>query len=256
MFVNIAVSALALAPATTRSPTLSRAQPTMAIKSIAIPFIDAPAYLDGSMVGDYGFDPVGLAKTDLNLGSANEKERSLAFVLRDYREAELRHGRLAMLAALAWPVQELVNPVISRALREPMLLSELGGRSPSVLNGGLGLGPIPYTVGAFALLIAAVDVYSLKIKAETGPNWLPGDFGFDPLNILGGASLAAKRDMQEKELNNGRLAMVAVTLFVIEEAVTKVPVVQLNPLLFKPIYEYPAVQEFFNNAFSIASFRV
>jgi hypothetical protein len=245
MLVNFVCSALALAPSSTRSPTASRTQTSMAIKSIAIPFIDAPAYLDGSMVGDYGFDPVGLAKTDLNLGSANEKERSLAFVLRDYREAELRHGRLAMLAALAWPVQELVNPVIARALREPLLLSELGGRSPSVLNGGLGLGPIPYTVGA----------YSLKIKANVGETWLPGDFGFDPLNILGGASLAAKRDMQEKELNNGRLAMVAVTLFVIEEAITKSPIVELNPLLFKPIYEYPAFQEFMNNAFSIASFR-
>jgi hypothetical protein len=255
MLVNFVCSALALAPSSTRSPTASRTQTSMAIKSIAIPFIDAPAYLDGSMVGDYGFDPVGLAKTDLNLGSANEKERSLAFVLRDYREAELRHGRLAMLAALAWPVQELVNPVIARALREPLLLSELGGRSPSVLNGGLGLGPIPYTVGAFALLIAAVDAYSLKIKANVGETWLPGDFGFDPLNILGGASLAAKRDMQEKELNNGRLAMVAVTLFVIEEAITKSPIVELNPLLFKPIYEYPAFQEFMNNAFSIASFR-
>mmetsp|Transcript_1624 Transcript_1624/g.4577 ORF Transcript_1624/g.4577 Transcript_1624/m.4577 type:complete len:271 (+) Transcript_1624:64-876(+) len=213
------------------------------------------AGLDGSMVGDYGFDPLGLASIDLNLGSAGDKERSKAYVLRDYREAELRHGRLAMLAALAWPVQELLSPSLSRALREPMLVAETGGRSPSVLNGGLEQTPVLATVGIFAALIAAVDIYSLKLKDERGENWLPGDFGFDPLNILGGAPLAAKRDMQEKELNNGRLAMVAVTIFVIEEAIFKAPVVQLTPAFFTPLYAYPAVQEFFNGAFSVASFR-
>lgn len=202
-----------------------------------------------------GFDPLGLSATDLNLGSANEKDRSLAYVLRDYREAELRHGRLAMLAALAWPVQELVNPVLARVLREPDFLSQIGGKSPSVLNGGLGLGPIPYTVAAFALLIAAVDVYSIKLKKEVGENWLPGDFGFDPLNVLGGASLEGKRDMQEKELNNGRLAMLAITAFVIEEAIFKAPIIALNPFFFKPIYEYPAFVEFMNRAFEVSSFR-
>jgi light-harvesting complex I chlorophyll a/b binding protein 1 len=232
------------ATVTTRSALASRATVTM--KSSA---------LDGSMVGDYGFDPLGLAATDLNLGSANEKDRSAAYVLRDYREAELRHGRLAMLAAIAWPVQELVNPVLSRALREPDFLSQLGGMSPSVLNGGLGLGPIPFTVAAFAVLIAAVDLKSIELKGEVGEDWLPGDFGFDPLNILGGADIAAKRDMQLKELNNGRLAMLAVTVFVIEEFLTKTSVVALNPLLFRPIYEYVGFQQFMDGAFSIASMR-
>ena len=41
---------------------------------------------DGKMVGDKGFDPLGLA---------DSKEK-----LAIYREAELKHGRLAMLAAL------------------------------------------------------------------------------------------------------------------------------------------------------------
>lgn len=160
-----------------------------------------------------------------------------------------------MLAALAWPVQELVNPLLSRVLREPSYLAQLGGKSPSVLNGGLGLGPIPYTVGAFALAIAAIDVYSIQLKKDAGDGWVPGDFGFDPLNLLGGASLEAKRDMQEKELNNGRLAMVAITVFVIEEAIYKAPIIALNPYLFKPIYEYPAFIQFMDKAFEVSSFR-
>merc|ERR1719392_75804 len=96
------------------------------------------------MAADYGFDPLGLANFDLNLDSAADKNRDSAAVIYDYREAEIRHGRLAMLAALAWPVQELLHPVISRALRDPILLTETGGRSPSVLNGGLEQGTIPF----------------------------------------------------------------------------------------------------------------
>mmetsp|Transcript_23975 Transcript_23975/g.70646 ORF Transcript_23975/g.70646 Transcript_23975/m.70646 type:complete len:181 (+) Transcript_23975:95-637(+) len=171
------------------------------------------------------------------------------------REAELRHGRLAMLAALAWPVQELLNPVLSRALREPMLLAETAGRSPSVLNGALLEGSIPFFVAAAFALISAVDAYSLKLKEARGEDWLLGDFGFDPLKILGGADVATRRDFQEKELNNGRLAMVAVTLYVIEEALFKAPITQITPALFTPAYDWGWVQEIFNNAFSVASFR-
>jgi light-harvesting complex I chlorophyll a/b binding protein 2 len=43
---------------------------------------DAPSYLDGSLVGDYGFDPLGL-------GSDPE-------ILKWFVQAELIHGRWAM----------------------------------------------------------------------------------------------------------------------------------------------------------------
>mmetsp|Transcript_14224 Transcript_14224/g.38305 ORF Transcript_14224/g.38305 Transcript_14224/m.38305 type:complete len:260 (+) Transcript_14224:170-949(+) len=255
MFMHLALSALAFsgsnAPFNTRGSRVA-----MNVKADASPFAapqPSPA-LDGSMVADMGFDPLNLASVDLNLGSANEKERSAAYVLRDYREAELRHGRLAMLAALAWPVQELLNPVLSRTLREPLLLTETAGRSPSVLNGGLEQGVIPLVILSAAALVGAVDAYSLKLKAEVGENWLPGDFGFDPLNILGGADVDVRRDMQAKEINNGRLAMVAVTMYVIEEAILKAPVTQITPQLFHPLYEWAGVQDFMNAAFSVASF--
>ena len=35
---------------------------------------------------------------------------------------------LAMLAALAWPVQELLSPMLSAVLKEPSLVAETGGR--------------------------------------------------------------------------------------------------------------------------------
>jgi hypothetical protein len=55
-------------------------QPSM---STAIPFMPRPLALDGSLVGDVGFDPLGFAKSKEDL--------------MNYREAEIKHGRLAML---------------------------------------------------------------------------------------------------------------------------------------------------------------
>lgn len=96
-------------------------------------------------------------------------------------------------------------------------MAETGGRSPSVLNGGLEQSSIPFVLTLFAGLVAAIDFASLRRRQDMGDDWLPGDFGFDPLNLLGGATMDARRDMQEKEINNGRLAMLAVLVFVSEE---------------------------------------
>ena len=45
----------------------------------------------------------------------------------------------------------------------------------------------------------------------------PGDLGFDPLKMK-------SEEMQEKELNNGRLAMIAAAGFVGQELATGAPV--------------------------------
>merc|ERR1719163_1094518 len=104
--------------------------------------------------GDVGFDPLGLANFDLSVDSATDKMRSAAYVVRDYRDAELKHGRFAMLAAVAWPLQEKLNPLLAAKFHLPNLVAEAGGRSPSVLNGGLEQGIIPSAVLTFAVLVA------------------------------------------------------------------------------------------------------
>ena len=124
-----------------------------------------------------GFDPLGLANFDLNIGSAYDKKRSAALVLQDYRDAELKHGRLAMLAAVAWPLQERLNPLLAAQLHWPNLVAETGGLSPSVLNGGLEQGAIPGAVVTFAVLISLVEAQGLRIKKSDGADWLPGDYG-------------------------------------------------------------------------------
>jgi len=212
------------------------------------------------LAADYGFDPLGLSKVDFFAAGAEDKARASEIVLRDYRDAELRHGRLAMLAALAWPVQELLSPSIARIANRAFgnpglsdLLTETSGRSPNVLNGGLEQGTVPAFLLGVAIGIGAIDSVSLSLKDKMKDRFVPGDFGFDPLRLMKGASPEAVRDMQEKEINNGRLAMMAVLAFVIEEAVTGLPVVQVTPALFHPLWENPAVMQFMDSAYDVSS---
>jgi len=217
-----------------------------------------------TLPGDYGFDPFGLGKSDsffalIQSGVLVKDKytpRDSTTILRDYRDAELRHGRLAMLAALAWPVQELLSPTVARFANRELgitglsdLLTETGGRSPSVLNGGLEQAGIPVFLAITAAAIASLDLASLRIKEREGDAYVPGNFGFDPLNLLGGVSPEGARDMQEKEVNNGRLAMIAVTAYVVEELSTGVPVVETTPWLFSPLVS----TDFLDQYFAIAS---
>merc|ERR1712060_681661 len=169
-------------PSTPMSLHLAFSLPMAFLNPSALPkqrTIMAGPLVDGNtgMPGDVGFDPLGLASIDLNLGSATDKARSKARILRDYREAELKHGRLAMLAAVAFPLQEKINPVLSAKFRMPNLVAETGGLSPSVLNGGLEQGIIPSSIVTFAVLISLVEAQGLRIKKAQGDSWLPGDYG-------------------------------------------------------------------------------
>ena len=209
---------------------------------------------DGAMVGDKGFDPLGFA-------DSVEK-------LRIYREAELKHGRLAMLAALGWPASEALDKPLASAMGMKSLLvstpvgvangvAEQGEallRAPSLLNGGLeAVSPLFWA--AVLAFSAGTELYATKIQKRAGfratlaalgaedvtgididgdgqvgaptmlkdDNYLPGDLGFDPLGLYRGSD-EDKRTMQLKELNNGRLAMIAITGYAFNEAATKIPV--------------------------------
>ena len=75
----------------------------MAVKAAPEPVWADPVAAHSSALSmkEIPFDPLGLAS-----------EEKLA----QYREAELKHGRLAMLAALGWPAAEELEPFISKAL--------------------------------------------------------------------------------------------------------------------------------------------
>jgi hypothetical protein len=92
---------------------------------LALPFQPRSGLLDGTLAADAGFDPAGLATSKVDLYS--------------FREAEVKHSRLAMLCAAGWPLGELWDDGIATTLGLPSIVAENAGRDPSLLNGGLQL---------------------------------------------------------------------------------------------------------------------
>eukprot|EP00538_Stauroneis_constricta_P002743 CAMPEP_0119548858 /NCGR_PEP_ID=MMETSP1352-20130426/2694_1 /TAXON_ID=265584 /ORGANISM="Stauroneis constricta, Strain CCMP1120" /LENGTH=261 /DNA_ID=CAMNT_0007594253 /DNA_START=106 /DNA_END=891 /DNA_ORIENTATION=+ len=185
--------------------------------SQSMPFMERPSALDGSLAGDVGFDPLGFAKSQADLMK--------------FREAEVKHARLAMLAAAGWPISELFDKNIANTLGlQPVV--DASDRAPSVLNGGLGkISPV-YWIACLAFA-AGVEVYGLKRASNTYPDYTPGDLGFDPLGVFPKTE-EGKKWFELAEIKNGRLAMIAITAFAFQELVTQVGVVDETPLFFKP----------------------
>jgi len=77
--------------------------PQMVEYSASIPFLKKPPALDGSMAGDMGFDPLGISTTITELGG------DLNYV----REAELMHGRQAMLATVGFIAPSAFGKIIA-----------------------------------------------------------------------------------------------------------------------------------------------
>jgi hypothetical protein len=165
--------------------------------------------------------------------------------------AEIKHSRLAMLAAAAWPLQELFDPAIAKVLKVAPLVAE-GGRSPSLVNGGLGeVSPLFWSsiLGATIVLEALYGDRGINneirienavqlAKGEAGravyEEVTPGDLGFDPLGLYP-KDPTQRRRIQEGEIFNGRVAMLALALFVGAEYYTKESIVDLTPFFFKPL---------------------
>jgi hypothetical protein len=199
-------------PETPKEPVL----PTM---SESMPFMARPAALDGSLAADAGFDPLGFAKTKDDL--------------MNFREAEVKHARLAMLAAAGWPVSELFDKKIATMLgMAPAIVGD--DRAPSILNGGLGnISPL-YWVACLAGA-AAVELYGITV-ARKKDGYTPGDLGFDPLGVFPKDDESQKW-MQSAEIKNGRLAMIAITAFAVQELVSQTGVINETPLFFFPLGE-------------------
>ena len=202
-------------------PVISTA-PAVALPARWFPVggVKAPKILDGTLAGDAGFDPLGLART----------KNGLYWM----REAEVKHARLAMLAAAGWPLSELWHKSLAGGLGLDSILVN-GDRAPSLLNGGLTNG------WASAMLVAVVLISGvLENKAmnsgeifwgnDKPDGYVPGDLGFDPLGLY--AKRGNKKIMEEAEIKNGRLAMIAITAFAFSEFASKIPVVEQTPYLF------------------------
>jgi len=184
------------------------------VMSASLPFLKRPANLNGRLPGDLGFDPLNFSS---NTASLNW-----------YREAELKHGRLAMLATVGWVVSELTHNSLALTFGKDNILGT-NDQVPSVLNGGLDkVSPFFWVE---AICVAAVLEF---LAIEKGDNREPGNFSFDPFG-LSGKTYDEKFYVQESEIFNGRLAMLAITGFAIQEFTAGDAVIHQTPIFFNTL---------------------
>lgn len=169
-----------------------------------------PSYLDGTLAGDYGFDPLGLG--------------SDAAMLKWYVQAELVHSRWAMLGVAG------------------ILFTSLGAKAGlgipewfeagkvSIENGNAGFGTLLVTEFLLFGWVETKRWWDFKNPGSQGDgsflgltdalkgtaNGYPGGI-FDPMGFSKGADFAV---WKQKEIKNGRLAMVATLGFAAQYAAT------------------------------------
>jgi light-harvesting complex II chlorophyll a/b binding protein 5 len=178
---------------------------------------EVPEYLDGSLAGEYGYDPLSLGK------SAEQVEK--------YREFELLHGRWAMLGALGAILPEAINAFggnVPGAVWWQTGAVQLAGENLEYA-GSIPTLPLPVnlaiTVGAFAVLEgwrkSGEEVKGMPAIFPNGPAVEPLYPGgkFDPLGL--GNDPVALAELKVKEIKNGRLAMVSMLGFAVQALVTK-----------------------------------
>ncbi|KAJ1450158.1 chlorophyll a/b-binding protein domain-containing protein [Pelagophyceae sp. CCMP2097] len=147
------------------------------------------------------FDPFGLAD-----GKSAERKRY-------FREAELKHGRVCMLASVGFLVGESFHPLFGGNVYGPSFVAFQSTPLQSFW---------PIVVLAIGAIEAVTSIPTFE-NPLSGGWWVPkadhvsGDFGFDPLGLK--PTGAEYKEMATKEINNGRLAMIGVAGMVAQELV-------------------------------------
>eukprot|EP00608_Synchroma_pusillum_P002286 CAMPEP_0198420886 /NCGR_PEP_ID=MMETSP1452-20131203/1239_1 /TAXON_ID=1181717 /ORGANISM="Synchroma pusillum, Strain CCMP3072" /LENGTH=215 /DNA_ID=CAMNT_0044141067 /DNA_START=53 /DNA_END=700 /DNA_ORIENTATION=+ len=166
--------------------------------SASVPFLKKPANLDGSLAGDVGFDPLGLSDVS-----------EVGIDLYWFREAELKHGRIAMMAFLG------------------AIFTETFGPLPGMPTAGCAVDQFwkvyeekPGAIFAMVIAISILEAISgvaITKGRELGVR-APGDYSFNPARLA--LTKETRAELELKEVKNGRLAMWAAAGMLMQESIT------------------------------------
>lgn len=142
------------------------------------------------------FDPLNLA-TDINFSRL--------------REAELKHGRVAMLSVLATLISWDGRAQVLEAKSPPLL---------SLLQ--------EYTPTAYLKFIIACGVLETFVLVQVNAQDMPGDYG---VGYFGVRDKGQNERSLESELENGRLAMLVMLFYLFQD-------LQLNASLYQRAWDF------------------
>merc|ERR1719261_1692811 len=180
-------------------------------KKAAVAAPAAPAFSVDTIPG--ALEPVGLFDP---LGFAAKADEA---TLKRYREAELTHGRVAMLATVGFLVGEAVES------KTFFFNGEVTGPAITHLA---QVNPTFWFILTIGIARAEVERARIGwVEPENTPydkpgllrdSYTPGDIGFDPLGLKP-EDPEEFLALQNKELQNGRLAMIGAAGFLAQELV-------------------------------------
>jgi len=202
-------AAKAVAPNTVSGPSPSAQAWAAGSKSVALPFATAPATLDGSMLGDVGFDPLGFSTTPVGpwfLGVEGRQGRISD--LNWYREAELIHGRIAQMAVVGFLAPGIFGTLPGNEWT--------GVDAYSYTNPLEAFNKVPgLAILQIFLFMSFLEFRRIKIIREDGDNYQPGDLrigqGEDSWNPFGLKYTPEQYEEKRlQELKHCRLGMIGI----------------------------------------------
>jgi len=192
------------APSAIRAPSFDRC--AGAVRCVSVEEVKK----DSGVLAPTGyFDPAGLMSTQEQIDSS----------YKHFKEVEIKHGRVAMLAAVGFIIAESFHPLFGGNIDAPSFMAfqqtPLQKFWPVVV---LAIGAFEYAT--------SIPAFESPVDGDASTNWkirdehISGDAG-----LFGGKKLAetdpAKfKAIQTKEINNGRLAMLGIAGMVAQELVT------------------------------------
>ena len=182
------------------------------IDSVMVPKATAPAAPkfdpknEAGVSGPFGFfDPLGLCPT-------NKRDFS------KFRESELKHGRIGMLAVLGIFVGEKAGFLFGDSITGPAIYQYQ--QAESIFSAwSLNVIGLTLAVEGYNIVNGWEAPGESEGLASLKSDYVNGDIKFDPLGFKP-TSASEWKSIQTKEINNGRLAMLAAAGIVAQELVT------------------------------------